>query len=104
VSDTTNDDNSNAGRYIKPNFNFSITATHHSRFTIHISHYLSAMKLDILAFGSHPDDVELGCSGTIIKEIKRGKKVGIIDLTLLKPVMLKRQMLQRSWVFLFERI
>lgn len=39
------------------------------------------MKLDILAFGSHPDDVELGCSGTIIKEIKRGKKVGLIDLT-----------------------
>jgi N-acetylglucosamine malate deacetylase 1 len=39
------------------------------------------MKLDILAIGAHPDDVELGCSGTIIKEIKRGKKVGIIDLT-----------------------
>ena len=27
------------------------------------------MKLDILAFGAHPDDVELGCSGTILKEI-----------------------------------
>ena len=39
------------------------------------------MKLDLLAFGSHPDDVELGCSGTIINEIRRGKKVGIIDLT-----------------------
>ena len=39
------------------------------------------MKLDILAFGAHPDDVELGCSGTIIKEISLGKKVGIIDLT-----------------------
>src|SRR5689334_8774751 len=39
------------------------------------------MKLDILAIGSHPDDVELGCSGTLIKEIKRGKKVGILDLT-----------------------
>lgn len=39
------------------------------------------MKLDILAFGSHPDDVELGCSGTIAKEISLGKKVGIIDLT-----------------------
>ena len=37
--------------------------------------------LDILAFGAHPDDVELGCGGTIIKEIKAGKKVGIIDLT-----------------------
>ncbi|GAA4751403.1 bacillithiol biosynthesis deacetylase BshB1 [Flavisolibacter ginsenosidimutans] len=39
------------------------------------------MKLDILAIGSHPDDVELGCSGTLIAEIKRGKKAGIIDLT-----------------------
>jgi bacillithiol biosynthesis deacetylase BshB1 len=39
------------------------------------------MKLDILAFGSHPDDVELGCGGTIAKEISLGKKVGIIDLT-----------------------
>jgi bacillithiol biosynthesis deacetylase BshB1 len=39
------------------------------------------MKLDILAFGAHPDDVELGCAGTILKEIALGKKVGIIDLT-----------------------
>lgn len=39
------------------------------------------MKLDILAIGSHPDDVELGCSGTLIKEVRRGKKVGIVDLT-----------------------
>ena len=39
------------------------------------------MKVDILAIGSHPDDVELGCSGTIAKEIVTGKKVGIIDLT-----------------------
>ena len=39
------------------------------------------MKLDILAFGVHPDDVELGCSGTIINAIAEGKKVGIIDLT-----------------------
>lgn len=39
------------------------------------------MKLDILAFGAHPDDVELGCSGTITKEVSLGKKVGIIDLT-----------------------
>jgi len=39
------------------------------------------MKLDILAFGSHPDDVELGCGGTIAKEISLGKKVGIVDLT-----------------------
>ena len=39
------------------------------------------MKIDILAFGAHPDDVELSCGGTIIKEIHRGKSVGIIDLT-----------------------
>lgn len=39
------------------------------------------MKLDILAIGVHPDDVELGCSGTLINEIKNGKKVGIVDLT-----------------------
>ena len=39
------------------------------------------MKLDILAFGAHPDDVELGCAATIAKEISLGKKVGIIDLT-----------------------
>ena len=39
------------------------------------------MKLDILAFGAHPDDVELGCGGTIAKEVAAGKKVGIIDLT-----------------------
>lgn len=39
------------------------------------------MKLDILAFGAHPDDVELSCSGTIAKEISLGKTVGIIDLT-----------------------
>ena len=39
------------------------------------------MKLEILAFGAHPDDVELGCGGTIAKEVASGKKVGIIDLT-----------------------
>lgn len=39
------------------------------------------MKLDILAFGAHPDDIELSCSGTIAKEVANGKKVGMIDLT-----------------------
>ena len=39
------------------------------------------IKLDILVFGAHPDDAELGCGGTIIKEVRSGKKVGIIDLT-----------------------
>ena len=38
-------------------------------------------KLDILAIGSHPDDVELGCAATLAKEISKGKKVGILDLT-----------------------
>lgn len=39
------------------------------------------MKLDILAIGAHPDDVELGCGATVAKEIFLGKKVGILDLT-----------------------
>ncbi|TCI92723.1 bacillithiol biosynthesis deacetylase BshB1 [Tenacibaculum sp. M341] len=39
------------------------------------------MKLDILAFGAHPDDVELGAAATIAKEVSLGKKVGIVDLT-----------------------
>ncbi|RWZ90633.1 MAG: bacillithiol biosynthesis deacetylase BshB1 [Hydrotalea sp. AMD] len=39
------------------------------------------MKLDILAFGVHPDDVELGCSGTIMAAAAEGKKVGVVDLT-----------------------
>jgi bacillithiol biosynthesis deacetylase BshB1 len=42
---------------------------------------MSNTNIDILAIGAHPDDVELGCSGTIAKEIALGKKVGIIDLT-----------------------
>src|SRR5690554_3365304 len=39
------------------------------------------MKLDILAFGAHPDDVELSCGATLAKEISLGKKAGIVDLT-----------------------
>lgn len=39
------------------------------------------MKVDILAIGVHPDDVELSCSGTILKHIALKKKVGILDLT-----------------------
>jgi bacillithiol biosynthesis deacetylase BshB1 len=39
------------------------------------------MTLDILAFGVHPDDIELGCAGTILAAIAEGKKVGIVDLT-----------------------
>ena len=40
------------------------------------------LKLDILVLSVHPDDAELGCSGTILKHIAMGKKVGIVDLTL----------------------
>ncbi len=39
------------------------------------------MKLDILVFGAHPDDVELGCGGTIAKHVSLGYKVGVVDLT-----------------------
>ncbi|MBH1958552.1 MAG: bacillithiol biosynthesis deacetylase BshB1 [Flavobacteriia bacterium] len=39
------------------------------------------MKVDILAIGAHPDDVELGCGGTLAKLISQGKKVAIVDLT-----------------------
>ena len=38
-------------------------------------------KLDILAFGAHPDDVEIGMAGTIAKHVKEGYRVGICDLT-----------------------
>lgn len=40
------------------------------------------MKLDILAIGVHPDDIELSCSGTLLKHISLGKKCGILDLTI----------------------
>ena len=39
------------------------------------------MKLDVLAMGVHPDDVELSCAGVLLVEKKNGKKTGIIDLT-----------------------
>lgn len=39
------------------------------------------MKVDILAFGAHPDDIELGCGGSIALAIAQGKTVGLIDLT-----------------------
>ena len=38
-------------------------------------------KIDILIFGAHPDDIELGCGGTILSEIEEGKTVGLIDIT-----------------------
>ena len=39
------------------------------------------MKLDLLAIGAHPDDVELSCAGTLAKHKSLGQKIGIIDLT-----------------------
>ena len=42
---------------------------------------MTNLTLDILAFGAHPDDVEISCGGTIIRSIQEGKKVGFIDLT-----------------------
>ena len=42
---------------------------------------MNNIKLDILILAAHPDDAELSCSGTILKHIQMGKKVGIIDLT-----------------------
>ena len=39
------------------------------------------MKLDVLAISAHPDDIELACGGTIIKLVKQGRKVGIVDIT-----------------------
>jgi N-acetylglucosamine malate deacetylase 1 len=39
------------------------------------------MKLDLLAFGVHPDDVELGCGGVLLSEKKKGKTTGVVDLT-----------------------
>lgn len=40
------------------------------------------MKIDVLAIGAHPDDVELGCGGTLAKLIHEGQKVAIVDLTM----------------------
>jgi len=42
---------------------------------------MSREKVDILAIGVHPDDIELSCSGTLLAHISMGKKVGLLDLT-----------------------
>ncbi len=39
------------------------------------------MKVDILAFAAHPDDIEISSSGTLLKHIQQGKTVAIVDLT-----------------------
>lgn len=43
---------------------------------------LAGMQLDALAFGTHPDDVELFCGGTLLKLIRQGMKTGVVDLTM----------------------
>lgn len=42
---------------------------------------MEQLKLDILAIAAHPDDIELGCSGAMMQEAQKGKKIGIVDLT-----------------------
>lgn len=58
-------------------------ANHISKFFWHQKFCVREMKhnIDILAIGAHPDDVELGCGGTIAKHISQGQSVAIIDLT-----------------------
>lgn len=71
-----------------------------------------AMKLDILAFGAHPDDVELAAGGTLAKHCAMGYKVGIIDLTrgelgtrgTPELRIWKQKKLVKSLVFLFGKI
>src|SRR5436305_2083708 len=38
-------------------------------------------KLDVVAVGAHPDDVEIACGGTLARLVRQGYKVGIVDLT-----------------------
>jgi bacillithiol biosynthesis deacetylase BshB1 len=65
-------------RYLATGVKYPASSVRHPVYICRHSYY---MKLDILAIGAHPDDVELSCSGTILMEIKNGKKVGIVDLT-----------------------
>lgn len=52
---------------------------HHTFAVIHKN--MTKITLDILAFGAHPDDVEISCGATLIRSVEEGKKLGIIDLT-----------------------
>lgn len=47
----------------------------------HLPSFAALMKLHLLAIAAHPDDVELGCAGTLIKHARIGQAVGIVDLT-----------------------
>src|SRR5690554_5095501 len=51
------------------------------RFTIFKIDQSIKMSIDILAFGAHPDDTELSCSGTLAALVKQNKRVAIVDLT-----------------------
>jgi LmbE family N-acetylglucosaminyl deacetylase len=42
---------------------------------------MNSDRLDVIAVGAHPDDVEIACGGTIAKLVQQGYRVGIIDLT-----------------------
>ena len=37
--------------------------------------------LDVIAVGAHPDDVEIGCGGTLAKLVSQGFRVGVVDIT-----------------------
>ena len=60
------------------------------------------MKVDILAFGAHPDDIELGCGGQLAKLISEGKTVAIVAARI-SPGQKKRLMLHKYWAFLQEK-
>ena len=70
------------------------------------------MKVDILAIGAHPDDVELGCGGTVAKLISEGKTVAIVDLThansehveRISQEQKKQQTQPKFWGFLLVKI
>lgn len=47
----------------------------------HFRTFATMQKLDILAIGVHPDDIELGCGGTLVKHARMGQNIGIVDLT-----------------------
>ena len=64
-------------------------------------------KVDILAIGAHPDDIELGCGGTLIKEIETGMKVGLLILLKVNLEQIKkkrRNYLKTRWAQFSEII
>src|SRR6516165_7191946 len=45
----------------------------------------SSDRLDVLAVGPHPDDLEITCGGTLAKLVRQGYRVGVLDLTTGEP-------------------